>query len=143
MNNLSVKSYHMKALFIAGLIVLTVSSCKQSEIRKTFGAADSLVIHFGDQTQITRTVQATEKSAIGRVADFIDAPETELYKCGYDGKMYFFTNGTVTQEVDFKMKDDSCRHFTFLLNGKLMATRMNNESADFLQALEAGLPVYW
>jgi hypothetical protein len=25
--------------------------------------------------------------------DFIDAKETEQFKCGYDGKMFFYHNG--------------------------------------------------
>ena len=40
------------------------------------------------------------------------------------------------QEVDFKMKNDSCNHFAFLLNGKIMSTKMSGEAIDFLDALE-------
>jgi hypothetical protein len=40
------------------------------------------------------------------------------------------------------MKNDSCQHFAFLLNGKLVSTRMSNEAVDFLDALERGMPYY-
>jgi hypothetical protein len=46
------------------------------------------------------------------------------------------------QEVDFKNKDKTCNHFSFLLNGKLVSTKMNNEAVDFLNALEKGMPYY-
>jgi len=55
----------------------------------------------------------------------------------------FFIITEEIQEVDFKMKNDSCNHFAFLLNGKLMKTKMNSEAVDFLDALEKGLPTYY
>src|SRR6185503_13366850 len=122
-------------LLVAGIIFL---SCKQSAVKQSFSSADSLVIHFKDEQAgvVTKTVQTAESKAISRMIDFIDAKETEQFKCGYDGKMFFYTKGQKMQEVDFKMKNDSCNHFAFLLNGKLMSTRMNNEAVDFLDALE-------
>ena len=126
-------------------LVIIFCSCKQSAIEQNFSSADSLVIHFKDEQAgiVTKTVEATEARALRRMIEFIDAPETEQFKCGYDGKMFFFRKGERMQEVDFKMKIDSCRHFSFLLDGKLMSTKMNNEAADFLDALEKGLPIYW
>jgi hypothetical protein len=40
------------------------------------------------------------------------------------------------------MKNNSCNHFAFLLNGKLLSTKMSGEAADFLDALERGMPYY-
>lgn len=119
-------------------------SCKPSAVKQSFSAADSLVIHFKDEQAavVTRTVQTAESKAIRRIIEFIDAKETELFKCGYDGKMFFYDKGKQIQELDFKMKNDSCRHFAFLLNGKLVSTRMSNEAVDFLDALERGMPYY-
>ena len=135
----------MKGCLSFLLLMFIVCSCKQSAIEQNFSSADSLVIHFKDEQAgiVTKTVETTEAAALRRMTQFIDAPETEQFKCGYDGKMFFFKNGERMQEVDFKMKIDSCRHFSFLLNGKLMSTKMNNEAADFLDALEKGLPIYW
>jgi len=130
------------------LIVLTstlFSSCKQSAITQNFSSADSLVIHFKDEQAgiVTKTVQTAESKAINRMIEFIDTNETEQFKCGYDGKMFFYTKGQKIQEVDFKMKNDSCNHFAFLLNGKLMSTKMSGEAIDFLNALEQGMPIYY
>ena len=120
-------------------------SCKQSAIKKSFASADSLVIHFKNEEAgiVTKTVQTGESKAINRIIEFIDARETDQFKCGYDGKMYFYDEGRQIQEVDFKMKNDSCNHFAFLLNGKVVSTRMRNEAVDFLDALEQGLPTYY
>ena len=135
----------MKLYLLVALSLISFSSCKQSAIKQSFSSADSLVIHFKDEQAgvVTKTVQTTESNAINRMIDFIDAKETEQFNCGYDGKMFFYTKGQEIQEVDFKMKNDSCNHFAFLLNGKLMSTKMNNEAVDFLDALEKGMPTYY
>jgi hypothetical protein len=120
-------------------------SCAPSAIKQSFSSTDSLVIHFKSEQarEITKTVQTTEAKAIRRMVEFIDREETELFKCGYDGKMFFYSKGQRLQEVDFKMKDEACNHFAFLLNGKLMSTKMSNEAVDFFDALEKGLPIYY
>ena len=136
--------YYMRS-FVICLMVFVFGSCKQSAVRQNFSSADSLVIHFKNEEAgiITKTVQSAESKAINRIIDFLDAKETEQFKCGYDGKMFFYDNGTKMQEVDFKMKNDSCNHFAFLLNGKLISTKMSNEAVDFFDALEKGLPIYY
>ena len=133
----------MRLLLICGLIFL-FSSCKQSAIKQSFSAADSVVVHFKDEQAgiITKTVQTAEANAINRIVEFIDAKETEEFKCGYDGKIFFFNKGQRLQEVDFKMKDAACNHFAFLLNGKLINTKMSDEAIDFFDGLEKGMPYY-
>jgi len=135
----------MKKILPVLIMLMAFTGYKQSAIKQSFSSADSLVIHFKDEQAgtVTKTVQTTESKAINRMIEFIDTKETEQFKCGYDGKMFFYTNGQKIQEVDFKMKNDSCHHFAFLLNGKLVSTKMNNEAIDFLDALEKGLPTYY
>ena len=135
----------MKNVLISTLLLFSICSCKQSPIKQSFSSADSLVIHFKDEQAgvVTKTVQTAESKAINRMIEFINAKETEQFKCGHDGKMFFYNRGQKIQEVDFKMKNDSCNHFAFLLNGKLTSTKMSNEAIDFLNALEQGLPTYY
>jgi hypothetical protein len=135
----------MKKILPVLIMIMVVTGCKQSAIKQSFSSADSLVIHFKDEQAgvITKTVQTAESKAINRMIEFIDAKETEQFKCGYDGKMFFYTKGQKIQEVDFKMKNDSCNHFAFLLNGNLMSTKMSGEAIDFLNALEQGMPTYY
>jgi hypothetical protein len=134
----------MRSFLFPLAVIFIISACKQSPIKQSFSSTDSLVIHFKDEQAgvVTKTVQTAESNAINRMIDFIDAKETEQFKCGYDGKMFFYNKGQKIQEVDFKMKDDSCNHFAFLLNGKLTSTKMSNEAIDFLNALEQGMPYY-
>ena len=134
----------MKSYLLIVLVIL-FCSCNQFAIKQNFSSADSLVIHFKDEQAgvVTKTVQTAESKAINRMIEFIDAKETEQFKCGYDGKMFFYTKGQKMQEVDFKMKNDSCNHFAFLLNGNLLSTKMSGEAIDFLNALEQGMPVYY
>ena len=129
----------------ACILIILFSSCKQSAIRQSFSSADSLVIHFKNEQagEITKTVQTPESKAIRRIVEFMDAKEITIPECGFDGKMFFYNKGQKMQEVDFKMKNDSCNHFTFLLNGNQIATKMSNEAVDFLDALEKGLPIYY
>ena len=110
----------MRLLLICGLIFL-FSSCKQSAIKQSFSAADSVVVHFKDEQAgiITKTVQTAEANAINRIVEFIDAKETEEFKCGYDGKIFFFNKGQRLQEVDFKMKDAACNHFVFFIEREI------------------------
>ena len=134
----------MKYLFSLLFSAIIFFSCKQSDVRQSFSSTDSLVIHFKNEQagEITKTVQTMDTKAIRRMIEFIDGKESELFKCGYDGKMFFYGRGKQIQEVDFKNKDKSCNHFSFLLNGKLMSTKMNYEAVDFLNALEKGMPYY-
>jgi len=135
----------MKNISIFILLLFVFSSCNQSAIKQNFSSADSLVIHFKDEQAgvVTKTVQTAESKAINRMIDFIDAKETEQFNCGYDGKMFFYNKGQIIQEVDFKMKNNSCNHFFFLLNESRMSTKMSGEAIDFLNALEQGMPTYY
>jgi hypothetical protein len=134
----------MKSYLVITAAVILLWSCKQSAIKQSFSAADSVVIHFKDEQAgvITKTVQTAESKAINRIIEFMDAKETEHFKCGYDGKMFFYNKGQQMQEVDFKMKDPACNHFSFLINGKIASTKMSGEAIDFLDALEKGMPYY-
>ena len=134
----------MKSYLVITAAVILLWSCKQSAIKQSFSAADSVVIHFKDEQAgvITKTVQTAESKAINRIIEFMDAKETEQFKCGYDGKMFFYNKGQQMQEVDFKMKDPACNHFSFLINGKIASTKMSGEAIDFLDALEKGMPYY-
>ena len=135
----------MKKILPVLITIIVVTGCKQSAIKQSFSSTDSLVIHFKDEQAgvVTKTVQTAESKAINRMIDFIDAKETEQFNCGYDGKMFFYNKGQKMQEVDFKMKNDSCNHFFFLLNEIRMSTKMSGEAIDFLNALEQGMPIYY
>ena len=134
----------MRSFLFYLLLIFFLSSCKQSPVQQSFSSADSLVIHFKDERAgiVTKTVQTAESKAINRIIEFIDAKEINPADCGFDGKMFFYKKGNKIQEVDFKIKNDSCNHFAFLLGEKMMKTKVSNEAIDFLNALENGMPYY-
>lgn len=134
----------MRFTVIVFCISFLLAACKQSAVKQSFSATDSLVIHFKNEQlgEITKTIQTTDKKAINRVIEFMDGNKSGLFKCGYDGKMFFYNKGERIQEADFKMNDKACNHFAFFLNGELMGTAMSDEAVDFLSALEKGLPFY-
>ena len=134
----------MKYLLLLPCTAFIIISCNSTSIKQSFSSADSLVIHFKNEQskKVTKTIQTTEAKAIRRVIEFMDVKETTLYNCGYDGKMFFYSKGEKIQEVDFKMKDETCNHFAFLLNDKLVSTKMSSEAVDFFDALEKGMPYY-
>ena len=135
----------MRGILFSLLLISFYCSCKQSAIKQSFSSADSLVIYFKNEQAglITKTIQTTESKAINRMIDFMDGKESADFKCGYDGKMFFYNKGQQLQEVDFQMTGDTCNHFAFMLNGKLISTKMKNEAVDFLDALEKGMPYYY
>lgn len=127
--------------FLSVLIIFT--SCTSAVVNK-MADADSLVIEFKDviNKTVLKTVSTNNKAAIHKIIGFVDAAADEHYKCGYDGKLIFFMQGQAIQYIDFMRKDAHCRHFSFLLDDKLMSTKMNNEAADFLESLEQGKNYY-
>jgi hypothetical protein len=128
-------------VFLSSLLLV---ACNQSAISKKLSDSDSLVINFNvsGTDAISKTVSATEKSAIRKLIGFMNGKPTGEFKCGYDGNMLFYSNGKELLPVVFKYKEDSCRHFLFELDGKVMSTSMNNEAADFLESLKTGKGSY-
>jgi hypothetical protein len=133
----------MKFLILLASIVL-LYSCKSSALKEKLSASDSLVVEFfhPGTDSITRTVQTTQQHAIKRMIKFVDAKETEQFKCGYDGNIIFFSKTQPILPMKFEYRIDSCRHFVFDLDGKVMTSKMKNEAKDFLESLEAGKDTY-
>lgn len=127
-------------LFLA--IVITLASCggSGSAVSKQLSGSDSLVINFNiPQTDSNaKTMTTTESKAIKKLLNYVDGKAGEAYKCGYDGNLMFYKNGTLAGDVSFNYSGDDCHHFIMLIGDKLTPTAMSNEAADFLKSLAAG-----
>jgi hypothetical protein len=135
----------MKILF-ALLPAAFLSACSgNSPVSKKLSGSDSLVVNFfaPNSDEILKTVVTGEKKAVNRLSEFVSNKETVLFKCGYDGELLFFEKGKQVSNVSFKYSIDSCRHFLLDVEGKLTATKMSNEAADFLESLSKGEGTYW
>ena len=134
----------MRILFVLAITVLASCSQSGSAIGKQLAGSDSLVINFNvpQSTNIQSTLTTTEKKAIKKLAQYIDNKTSQAYKCGYDGNLLFYKDGTLTGDVSFNYAGDGCHHFIMLLNGELTPTTMSNEAADFLKSLAQGKSWY-
>ena len=120
------------------LTVLFAACSGNTDVSGKLSGSDSLIINFyvpGSET-VAETMNTTEEAAIRRLTEFISAKQTELYKCGYDGNLLFFEKGKPVSDVSFKFSDESCRHFVMDIKGELVATKMSNQAADFLNDLK-------
>jgi hypothetical protein len=82
---------------------------------------------------VVNMVMLKDKNEIIKLADYVETGTTENYKCGYDGSLHFFKRDMVIQDIDFRMNDVQCMHFSFLLNGKVFTTALSPEAKQFLQ----------
>ena len=134
----------MKTLITAFTACLLISCGNTSAISKQLSGSDSLVINFNvpQTSNIQNTLTTTERTAIKKLANYLDSKTAEAYKCGYDGNLMFYKKGTLEGDVSFNYSGDSCHHFIMLLNGELTPITMSNEAADFLKSLSAGKTWY-
>jgi len=115
-------------------------SCKNSTgIKEVALDADSAAINFyrgdGSMDTVVHVAILRNKKEIETLADFIESGATENFKCGYDGSLHFFKNNAVTRDIDFRMNEADCMHFSFILRGKLYSTKLSSAAKEFLQSI--------
>lgn len=130
----------MKLLFV--LLPLLAASCSNTNTAFTDKVkdADSVAINYyrGDGTMDT-VVQVRivkDPQLLNQLTAFIAAAPAEHYKCGYDGSLHYFKKGAVLQDVDFRMNDVQCMHFSFVLSGKLYAAKLPPEARQWLETVK-------
>lgn len=125
-------------LFFSAVVIFF--SCKSSTgIKEMVATSDSAAINFykGDGT-VDTVVHVTilrNKKEIEELANFIESGPTEGPNCGYDGSLHFFKNDVVLKDVDFRMNEVACMHFSFVINGKLYSTKLSSAAKAFLQSV--------
>ena len=114
-------------------------SCKNSTgIKEIVSNSDSAAINFykgdGSMDTVVHVAILRNKKEIADLADFIESGTTENFKCGSDGSLHFFKNNAVIIDVDFRMNDAACMHFSFIMNGKIYSTKLSIAAKQFLQS---------
>ena len=114
-------------------------SCKSSTgIKENVSNSDSAAINFykgdGSMDTVVHVAILRNKKEIADLADLIESGTTENFKCGYDGSLHFFKNNAVIMDVDFRMNDAACMHFSFIMNGKLYSTKLSTAAKQLLQS---------
>lgn len=130
----------MRNYILVGVVILFASCSGKSGIGKQVESSDSLVVQFNapQTNNIIKTVTTTEATALQKMIHFTEGKKSEIMKCGYDGNILFYKKRKIAADVSFNYTTDSCHHFIFLINDKLIATAMSNEAADFLKSLAEG-----
>lgn len=103
-----------------------------------YGAPGGSEDILGPQNKV---VEATDKKAIRKLADFVSGKETERKNCTADGAVFFIYDKNTSVKVDFHVLPD-CRYFSYTINGQPHTTAMSHEAADFLEALKQGRASY-
>lgn len=130
-------------IIILAAIIISFSCNNSSPTYKKLSVSDSLIINFNrpQSDTIAKTISTTEKVAIKKLAGFIDSEASPAYKCGYNGNILFYDNGSLVADVAFNY-GEGCRHFIQIISDQLSSTKMSNEAADFLQSLAEGKSWY-
>ena len=118
----------------AGLVLI---SCGNSALVKQIEGSDSVAVRFNQPgtDSIVKVVETTLPHAIEKLVGFVDGRETDKHKCGYNGNMMFYKKGILTGDISFNYTTNNCHHFLHMADGKLTATSLSNEAADFLKHL--------
>lgn len=121
------------------LVVMAFASCSESS-KDPLASSDSLAIQFKsiESGSIVKTIGTNDVKAIRKITNFLEGTPVENYKCGYDGQLLFYKNGSLTRDVSFNYSTGDCRHFLRAAGDSLKATRMSDEAASFLKSLAEG-----
>lgn len=126
------------------LTLLAFTACKESAISKKLSKADKVEVRFtvSGSDIIEKIVTTDNENAIKKMIQLLDNSSAPQYKCGYDGQLIFFEKGKQLQTIDFRNTDKDCRHFSYMLDGKIVSTKMSNEANDLLTSLKQGKNFY-
>jgi hypothetical protein len=123
------------------LISLSFISCTQSvtQLSAKIADSDSMAINYfkgdGSMDTVIAVKIIRNKEQINQLVKMAGGHTADNYKCGYDGSIHFFKMDKVIQDIDFRMNDVQCMHFSFMLEGKLYATTLSPEAKQLLENL--------
>lgn len=119
-----------------------LSACNTSneKLKERIVNSDSVAINYfkgdGSMDTVVEVKIIRDKKTINELATLIAAKKNSAnFKCGYDGSLHFFKMNSVIQDIDFKMNDADCMHFSFSQEGKPMATKLSAEAKQLLESL--------
>jgi hypothetical protein len=123
--------------FLTALLPILLFACtKPTGIKAIITSADSIAINYfkgnGSIDTVENMIMLKDKSKITQLADYAEATIVDNLKCGYDGSLHLFKRDMVIQDINFRMNDVQCMHFSFLLNGKIFTTALSPEAKQFL-----------
>jgi len=133
----------MKNLYVLLSLVIVLVSCNNTneKLKERINNSDSVAINYfkgdGSMDTVVAVKIIRDRKMINKLSALIAAKKSSAnFKCGYDGSLHFFKMNRVIQDIDFKMNDADCMHFSFSQEGKLTATKLSSEAKQMLESLK-------
>jgi hypothetical protein len=122
------------------IVTICFSCTRPTGIKDFVQSSDSVAINFfkGDGTRdsVVKVMILRDKKQVQDLASFIESGAIENTNCGYDGSIHFFKNDMVLKDVDFRMNDTKCMHFSFVLDKHIYSTKLSAEAKTFLETVK-------
>ena len=134
----------MKNLFAVIACFFCIACTQKSEFARRLSGSDSLVIQFNKlhTNSIEKSVNTTSKTAIHKMASFLNTQKVQTRSCYFNGNIIFYNKKNRVADIVFNNAKKECWQFTFELNGALTSRAMRQEAADFLKSLAEGKSSY-
>lgn len=134
----------MKNLLLILIFSLFVISCRHQhkELGQQLANADSVAINYfkgdGSMDTVVAVKIVRDSNTVRQLATLISANDLgEIKKCGYDGSIHFFRNNVVIKDVDFRMNDVNCMHFSFKDEHATMTnTSLSEEAKQLIESIK-------
>jgi len=84
---------------------------------------------------VLKVVILRDRKKLDQLAEFVESAPSKEFKCGYDGVLHFFKSNRISNHVYFRMNEEGCMHFSFILNGKVYNTKLSGEAKKFISGL--------
>lgn len=127
-----------KLLFLLLIPAFLFSCNKPTGIRDFVNGSDSVAINFfkgdGSKDSVVKMIMIRDTVGVKAMADFIESSRTDNMKCGYDGSIHFFKKDMVLKDIDFRMNETGCMHFTFVMNNQVYSTKLSARAKAFLES---------
>ena len=132
-----------RLLFFICMIAVFTSCSKPTGIKELLITSDSAAINFfkgdGSMDTVYQFVMIRDKKALESLAGYIESGTIKIKPCGYDGSLHFFKNNMVIKDIDFRMNQPDCMHFSFVINGQLFTTKLSIDAKRFLETVKSKL----
>jgi hypothetical protein len=131
----------MPRLIYSLIVFVSLVSCSKSTgIKELIITSDSAAINFykgnGSMDTVYKVAIVRDKKELEKLAVAIESATIKNTDCGYDGSLHFFKNNVVLKDIDFRMNDANCMHFSFNLKGQLFNTKLSPEIKQLLESLK-------
>ena len=135
--------YDMKKIIAFIVLSILLISCNKAgkQLKERIVNSDSVAINYfkGDGTMDTVVAVKIirDKQTLDQLANLLtESSATYKTNCGVDGSIHFFKKNRVVQDIDFGMNKADCKQFSFLIDGKRVATALSAEAKKLLELVK-------